>query len=97
MATAKKVDTGTTKKVTKIVEVEVPVQRVVLDMSMREAAYVYMVLSRVSNNKREWGTTWHHPVYVELDRIFHYTQPIHAPSFDYDSLNIKDRDWVASQ
>jgi hypothetical protein len=87
------------RKVVKLVEVEVPAEQVTLTMTKREAAYVYTILGKVRNNKRERNGSYHHPVYDALIDVFAGTisPPSECVGFDYESLSDKAQDWVASQ
>jgi len=88
-----------TRKVTKIVEVDAPAEEVTLTMTKREAAYVYMILGKVLNNKREWQMEQCHPVFGVLFDVFRGVEKPDTgnAAFNYESLPLGVRDWVASQ
>jgi len=88
-----------TRRVTKVVEVDVPVEEITLTMTKREAAYVYMILGKVSNNKREWHGGHYHPVYESLNILFRADCKVNTGDsrFDYGTLPLEAQDWVASQ
>lgn len=98
MAFASMQKTGT-RKVMKLMEVEVPVEHVTLTMTKREAAYVYVILGKVSNNEREWRGGNYHPVFNALVSVFNDTKKPNTGSgrFNYESLPLEAQDWVASQ
>ena len=98
MATATVSKIGT-RKVMKLVEVEVPIEQVTLTMTKREAAYVYMILGKVTNNQREWNGRNYHPVFDALTSVF---KDVKKPNtgggrFNYENLPLEAQDWVASQ
>ena len=98
MATASVSKIGT-RKVMKLVEVDVPLEQVTLTMTKREAAYVCMILGKVTNNQREWHGGHVHPVFDALFDVFKGTQRPDTGSyrFNYNNLPIEAQDWVASQ
>lgn len=98
MATASVNKIGT-RKVMKLVEVDVPLEQVILTMTKREAAYVYMVLGKVSNNQSEWHGGNYHPVFGALISVFKDSPKpnIGVGRFNYENLPLEAQDWVASQ
>lgn len=77
------------KAFTKVVEVE----RVVVEMSKRDAAYVLAVLGCVHSHPWAWMTS---PVYSAIENQLHGKPPGNM-EINYSSLSQECRHWVESQ